>query len=124
MTQVKRLLIAVGGALLGACAAGPNYQRVPVDMPVNWKIEPPWRESAPNDLADKGPWWLRFGDPYLDKLEQQALAANQTLAAATARLTRGAPRPSAPTAARWRGRPGSLRDSVVPHVAGAVRSCA
>ena len=51
-------------------------------MPVAWKIEPPWREGAPNDLAAKGPWWLRFGDPQLDALEQQALAANPTLVAA------------------------------------------
>ena len=34
----------------------------------------------------KGPWWHRFGDPQLDALEQQALAANPTLAAANARL--------------------------------------
>ena len=44
-------------------------------MPVAWKVEAPWREGAPNDVAAKGPWWQRFGDPQLDALEQQALAA-------------------------------------------------
>ena len=34
----------------------------------------------------RAPWWQRFGDPQLDALEQQALAGNPTLAAASARL--------------------------------------
>jgi NodT family efflux transporter outer membrane factor (OMF) lipoprotein len=72
--------------LLAACAAGPDYKRPPVDLPVSWQLDPPWREAAPNDLSDKGPWWERFDDPLLDHFERQALAANQTLAAATARL--------------------------------------
>ena len=55
-------------------------------MPIAWKIEPPWREGTPSDTRPKGPWWQRFGDPTLDALEQQALAANPTLAAANARL--------------------------------------
>jgi outer membrane protein TolC len=78
--------IAAGALLLAACAAGPDYRRPAVDMAVAWKIEPPWREATPNDAAAKGPWWQRFGDPQLDALEQQALAANPTLAAANARL--------------------------------------
>jgi NodT family efflux transporter outer membrane factor (OMF) lipoprotein len=83
---VPGLFAAAGGAFLVACAVGPNYERPALDMPVAWKIEQPWREAAPNDLAEKGPWWLRFDDPQLDALELQALAANPTLAAANARL--------------------------------------
>jgi outer membrane protein, multidrug efflux system len=86
VTSTRGLFVAASVALLAACAAGPNYQRPVLDMPVAWKIEPPWREGAPNDLADKGPWWLRFGDPQLDALELLALAGNPTLAAANARL--------------------------------------
>jgi NodT family efflux transporter outer membrane factor (OMF) lipoprotein len=37
-------------------------------------------------VAAKGPWWERFGDPQLNALEQKAMADNQTLAAAHARL--------------------------------------
>jgi outer membrane protein, multidrug efflux system len=73
-------------ALLAACAAGPDYQRPALDMPVAWKVEPPWREGTPNDQASKGPWWQRFGDAQLDTLETQALADNPSLAAADARL--------------------------------------
>jgi outer membrane protein, multidrug efflux system len=87
MTSLRPLQLAVVATLLSACAAGPDYRPPSVDMPVAWKIEPPWREAAPNDLAEKGPWWKRFGDPTLDALEQQAIEANQTLAAAGARLT-------------------------------------
>jgi outer membrane protein, multidrug efflux system len=86
MTITRALFLAGGIALLAACAAGPNYQRPTLEMPVAWKIEPPWREATPNDLVSKGPWWQRFGDPLLDTLEQQAVTANPTLAAANARL--------------------------------------
>jgi NodT family efflux transporter outer membrane factor (OMF) lipoprotein len=73
-------------ALLAGCAAGPDYTRPAVETPVAWKVEAPFREGAPNDLAAKGPWWVRFGDSQLDALEQQALAGSPTLAAASARL--------------------------------------
>ena len=43
-------------------------------------------KARPSDARRKGPWWQRFGDPQLDALEQQALAGNPTLAAASARL--------------------------------------
>jgi NodT family efflux transporter outer membrane factor (OMF) lipoprotein len=76
----------VVAALLGGCAAGPDYRRPEVTIPVAWKVESPWREAAPDDLAAKGPWWERFADPQLDALERQALAGSPTLAAAKARL--------------------------------------
>jgi len=84
--SVRRLLPALVAAALAACAAGPDYRRPAVELPVAWKIEPPWREAAPNDASIKGPWWARFADPTLDTLEVRALAANPSLAAATARL--------------------------------------
>jgi outer membrane protein, multidrug efflux system len=81
--RVAALSVAL---LLAACAGGPDYQRPKVDMPVAWKLEAPWRESTPNDMAVKGPWWQRFGDAQLDALQQQALVGSQTLAVASARL--------------------------------------
>ncbi len=83
---LQRCATLLGVALLAACAAGPNYMRPAADMPVNWKVEAPFREGTPDDASAKGPWWLRFDDPTLDSLEQQALAANPTLVAANARL--------------------------------------
>lgn len=91
MRALKGLIVAVTTTtlvlLLAGCAAGPDYRRPAVEMPVAWKVEAPFREGAPNDLADKGPWWVRFGDPQLDVLEQAALTGSPTLAAANARLT-------------------------------------
>ncbi|NUA26980.1 efflux transporter outer membrane subunit [Cupriavidus basilensis] len=72
--------------LLAGCAAGPDYKKPAVDLPVAWKLDAPWRESTPGDSVAKGDWWRRFEDPQLDALERQALAASPTLAAASARL--------------------------------------
>jgi NodT family efflux transporter outer membrane factor (OMF) lipoprotein len=86
---VKRwsVLAAAGASLLTACTVGPDYRRPPpAAMPVTWKLEVPWREGTPNDMAPKGVWWERFGDPQLTTLVQQALTANQTLVASSARL--------------------------------------
>ncbi|MDM0113452.1 efflux transporter outer membrane subunit [Variovorax sp. J22R133] len=74
-------------AVLTACAVGPDYKTPAADLPVSWKLEAPWRESTPQDAADKGAWWQRFGDTRLDGLVQQALTNNATLAIANARLT-------------------------------------
>ncbi|ANN78156.1 efflux transporter outer membrane subunit [Bordetella flabilis] len=90
MTQRRGIKCALHGAaiatLLSACAAGPDYQRPQVDIPVTWNVEAPWRQARPSDASDKGAWWRRFGDPTLDRLQEQVLAANPTLAIATARL--------------------------------------
>ncbi len=84
--RAHRLAAAVISALLGACAAGPDYVKPSTVLPPSWKVEAPWRESAPGDALAKGPWWLRFGDAQLDALQQQALANSPTLALAGARL--------------------------------------
>ena len=73
-------------ALLSACAAGPSYVKPSVDMPVSWQLQEPWRTASPADGLPKGPWWERFGDAELTTLQDKALKANQTLAAAQARL--------------------------------------
>jgi len=72
--------------VLSGCAAGPDYRKPQLEMPVAWKVEAPWRESTPADATPKGPWWLRFGDAQLSALAEQAVANNPTLALANARL--------------------------------------
>lgn len=78
-------------ALLGAagCAVGPNYQGPPeTPKPARFKgaSSSKWSAAAPRDKEPKGPWWEIFGDPALDRLEQQALAANQDLKVAVSRI--------------------------------------
>jgi NodT family efflux transporter outer membrane factor (OMF) lipoprotein len=79
----------VGLALVGlaGCVAGPEYVSPSLDLPATWQVEAPWRASQPGDALDKGPWWQRFADPHLSRLEQQALDNSPTLALANARLT-------------------------------------
>ena len=84
--RLRPWAVAAGALLLAACAAGPDYQAPQVEVPVSWQLEAPWREAAPSDALDKGPWWQRFGDAQLDRLQQQALRNSPTLTLAGARL--------------------------------------
>jgi outer membrane protein, multidrug efflux system len=77
--------VAVSGLLAG-CAVGPKYQRPAVQAPAAYKTEAPWRVAAPKDALPKGAWWEIFHDAELNDYEQQLLKANQSLAAAQARL--------------------------------------
>nr|WP_316642060.1 efflux transporter outer membrane subunit [uncultured Roseateles sp.] len=81
-----RLSLLAASLLLSACAAGPDYRKPELDLPVAWKVEAPWRQATPSDAAAKGPWWERFGDAPLNALQQQALVNNASLALANARL--------------------------------------
>ena len=73
-------------ALLAGCAVGPDYRRPSADVPPSWQPEAPWHEAAPEDAALKGSWWELFQDPQLNPLVAQALAGNQNLRVAAARL--------------------------------------
>ncbi|WDZ95987.1 efflux transporter outer membrane subunit [Herbaspirillum sp. WKF16] len=85
--NTRRSLIALACALaLAGCAVGPDYRKPDVDVPAAWAPEAPWRPMQPQDAAARGPWWERFGDAQLNALQEKALAGNQTLAIAAARL--------------------------------------
>jgi len=84
---VRALASIVLAALAAGCASPPKYDPPKLDLPVAWKIEAPFRESAPNDAALKGAWWERFGDAKLNELAGRALAGNPTLQVAVLRLT-------------------------------------
>lgn len=77
-------LLALGAtlAILSGCAVGPNYARPTVASPSKWK------ESAVATNATVLPtkWWSIFNDTELDSLETQAVAANQDLRHAVARV--------------------------------------
>lgn len=73
---------------LTGCVVGPNYKRPSVQTPSAWKEQPPdgWKTATPHDQISKGDWWVVFGDPELNDLETQAIAANQNLQAAAQRV--------------------------------------
>src|ERR1700723_2474580 len=78
--------IAVAIALAAGCAVGPNYHKPEADVPPAWQPDAPWHEAAPNDGALKGDWWRLFQDDTLNSLMERALAGNQNLRVAAARL--------------------------------------
>lgn len=75
---------------LGGCAVGPNFTAPTPQAPPDWTA---WRsgdESLRPLIAagDSLPaeWWRAFGDPVLDRLQQQAVAASLDLRTAAARF--------------------------------------
>ncbi len=79
--------ILMVAALFSGCAVGPNYKRPTAQVPDTWKGEGPWQRAAPKDAIPKGSWWQIYHDEELDRLEQELLQANQSLAAAQDRLS-------------------------------------
>ncbi len=88
MKCVSRLL-ALSIFLCGVSvfASGPKYKKPEVIVPPNWKAPAPWRDAAPQDSLPKGKWWTIFNDPELNQYEDRAVAANETLKSAIARLS-------------------------------------
>jgi NodT family efflux transporter outer membrane factor (OMF) lipoprotein len=84
---VKRRIATL---LFLCCAAAfarePKYHKPDVAVPQTWQAPAPWRDAAPKDSLAKGAWWNLFADPELNEYEERALANNQSLKAAVARL--------------------------------------
>jgi outer membrane protein, multidrug efflux system len=70
-----------------AFAKSPKYEPPTVTTPQNWQTPAPWHEAVPLDSLPKGAWWEFFGDGELNQYEQRAMANNQSLQAAVARLS-------------------------------------
>lgn len=77
LTTSLFLLLAAG------CVVGPNYTRPSVPAQPGWKEQP----ATTNTATLPPEWWKVFNDAGLDTLEAQAVAANQDLKRAVARVT-------------------------------------
>lgn len=77
--------LAAAAALLGlsACAVGPKYQRPETEPPAAYRYTLGADGAA--SIADL-PWWETYTDPDLQALIREALASNQDLRVATARV--------------------------------------
>ena len=73
------LMAALLMMFLAGCAIGPDYERPKVDLPTQYGVA-----QSPTPPAQK--WWSVFGDPVLDRLVDEALAANYDLKAAAERI--------------------------------------
>jgi outer membrane protein, multidrug efflux system len=81
MNNRSLICIALASALLAGCSIGPAYERPAAELPEAWGALPTQGQTAPVDR-----WWTVYGDATLDLLISEALAGNQDLALATARL--------------------------------------
>jgi outer membrane protein, multidrug efflux system len=65
--------------VLSGCMVGPDYKRPELDLPKDYGVT-----QAPVPAPER--WWTIFNDPVLDKLVEEALAANRDLRAAAERI--------------------------------------
>ncbi|MDB6127734.1 MAG: efflux system, outer rane lipoprotein NodT family [Verrucomicrobia bacterium] len=89
MKSVSLLFTVVAASALGALpSVGPDYAVPSAPIPSTYRESDtmPWQIASPDDTSSRGEWWKLFGDPALDALETSALAANQDLKAAAARV--------------------------------------
>ncbi len=88
------LLVRLTGALcfLSGCVLGPHYHGPPAaesETPARFKgaLNPHWKVAQPGGKETHEEWWTFFGDAALNRLEAQALQANQDLRVAAARIS-------------------------------------
>ena len=98
---MKLLKMVTVTIFLAGCMNPPKYEPPKPEMPVQWKVQEPFRAAAPKDDAPKGPWWERYGDPTLNDLARRALSANPTLAASGARLAQARATFQSVTGQQW-----------------------
>ncbi len=79
-------VLMVTATLSASDKHGPKQKKPEVAVPATWQTQEPFHIADPKDACPKGEWWTIFGDPELNQYEEKALAANQTLRAAIARL--------------------------------------
>jgi multidrug efflux system outer membrane protein len=77
-----RGLVAAAALTAASCSFAPAYRRPETVTPPQYRFAKPGETSSVADL----PWWELFKDPTLQALIREALAANQDLALATARV--------------------------------------
>ena len=76
---MTRASIIVAALLLAGCTVGPDYKRPEVDLPDNLGV-------AQSAVPAPERWWTVFNDPVLDRLVEEALAANRDLREAAHRI--------------------------------------
>jgi multidrug efflux system outer membrane protein len=80
---VNRTIVLAAAFSAAACSFAPKYERPEAGVPKeSFRFAKPGEASSVADL----PWWEVFKDPTLQALIREALAANQDLALAAARV--------------------------------------
>jgi len=85
---MRSLVPALALMLFSGCAVGPDYQRPEATIIPDAYVGAghDWKIAAPQARVPRGNWWEIFGDPELNQLEADAMAANQDLKVAVSRF--------------------------------------
>src|SRR6476661_4801203 len=76
----RAVAVMLSGALAG-CAVGPDYGGPPKpELPSHWSN----RTASRRETGTLDRWWLRLRDPLLNRLIEQAVEANPSVAKAKA----------------------------------------
>jgi outer membrane protein, multidrug efflux system len=79
---LNRTVLAAAALVAAGCSFAPRYERPDAGVPTEYRLARPGEATSIADV----PWWQIFKDPTLHQLIREALAANQDLALATARV--------------------------------------
>lgn len=86
MKDVYSMALLATATLFGTgCMVGPKYVKPAFTSPPAFKEALPpnatntshWKVANPNDQAERGKWWVIFGDTQLNDLEDQLTQANR-----------------------------------------------
>jgi multidrug efflux system outer membrane protein len=88
-TPIKAAAIAViGVAFMSGCDLAPVYDLPHLSLPDSYQGSAPFQVAQPDaELSSRGDWWVLFGDPELNNLEEELKRANPTLEAAAEAYT-------------------------------------
>ena len=97
MSRIFRARVRCGGLLLlalnlpacnwfPAVDLSPTYKPPEYVVPASWHGSSPFVEAKPSDGELRPDWWKLYNDPILNRLEEQAMAANPDLQAAAERF--------------------------------------
>lgn len=84
--RIGACLAAAGLAAIAGCDLAPTYDppALLTPIPAAYKSGGHWQTAVPSDTLPRGPWWEAYGDPLLNRLEGDLIAANPDLASAVA----------------------------------------
>lgn len=80
------LTLAIAMLVSGCMRAGTDYVRPKATLPAAYIEAGPWKKAAPSDEVIRGRWWEIYGDPVLNRLEEQARVSSPRVQAAAARV--------------------------------------
>ena len=72
---------------MSGCELAPVYDLPHLQLPDSYLGTAPFRVAHPDAESSRGEWWVQFGDPELNRLEEQLERANPALQAAAEAFT-------------------------------------